>query len=148
MTSLSRVQFFATPWTVAHQASLSMGFSRQEYWSGVPFPPPGDLSNPGIETGSPPLQADTLPYEPPGKPVCMYTMYLCICTHSQTHECKYIFDTYKHKINNQYNQPHICICIYRFYCHCFSIRNDLALCTFFCILIFSLINILENFSTK
>ena len=47
--SLSRIQLFATPWTVAYQAPLSMGFSRQEFWSGVPFPSPGDLSNPGIE---------------------------------------------------------------------------------------------------
>ena len=46
---LSSVQLFATPWTVAHQAPLSLGFSRQEYWSGLPFPPPGDLPDPGIE---------------------------------------------------------------------------------------------------
>ena len=50
---LSHVQLFATPWTVAHQALLSMGFSRQEYWSGMLFPTPGDLSNPGIEPSSP-----------------------------------------------------------------------------------------------
>ena len=50
--SLSRVRLFETPWTVAYQAPLSMGFSRQEYWSGVPFPPSGDLSNPGIELAS------------------------------------------------------------------------------------------------
>ena len=48
-----------TPWTVAHQASLSMGFSRQKYWSGLPRPPPGGLPNPGIEPGSPALQADS-----------------------------------------------------------------------------------------
>ena len=53
--SLSRVQLFATPWTVAYQAPLSMGFSRQEYWSGLPFPSPGDLPDPGIEPGSPAL---------------------------------------------------------------------------------------------
>ena len=53
--SLSRVQLFATPWTVAYQASPSMGFSRQEYWSGVPFPSPGDLPDPGIEPRSPSL---------------------------------------------------------------------------------------------
>ena len=52
---LSRVQLFATPWAVAYQALLSMGFSRQEYWSGLPFPSPGDLPNPGIEPGSPAL---------------------------------------------------------------------------------------------
>ena len=50
-----------TPWTVAPQASLSMEFSRQGYWSGLPFPPPGDLPDPGIEPGSPALQADSLP---------------------------------------------------------------------------------------
>ena len=53
--SLSRVQLFATPWTVAYKALLSMGFSRQEYWSGLPFPSPGDLPHPGIEPGSPAL---------------------------------------------------------------------------------------------
>ena len=53
----------ATPWTVVCQASLCMGFSRQEYWSGLPFPSPGDLPNPGIEPGSPALQADSLPTE-------------------------------------------------------------------------------------
>ena len=50
--SLSRVRLFATPWTVAYQAPLSMGFSKQQYWSGLPFPSPGDLPNPGIEPGS------------------------------------------------------------------------------------------------
>ena len=69
MKSLSRVQLFATPWTVVYQASLSMGFSRQEYWSGLPFPSPGDLPDPGIEPRSPALQADGLPFEPPGKPL-------------------------------------------------------------------------------
>ena len=63
----SRVRLFVTPWTVAYQAPPSLGFSRQEYWSGLPFPSPGDLPNPGIEPGSPVLQADTLPSEPPGK---------------------------------------------------------------------------------
>ena len=58
----------AIPWTVAYQAPPSMGFSRQEYWSGLPFPSPGDLPNPGIEPGSPALETDALPSEPPGKP--------------------------------------------------------------------------------
>ena len=64
--SLRCVRLFVTPWTVARQAPPSMGFSRQEYWSGVPFPSPGDLPGPGIEAGSPALQADALPSEPPG----------------------------------------------------------------------------------
>ena len=58
VNSLSHVRLFATPWTVAYQASLSMGFSRQEYWSGLPFPSPGDLPDPGIEPRSPALEAD------------------------------------------------------------------------------------------
>ena len=61
------VRFFAAPWTTAHQAPLSMEFSRQEYWSGLPFPSPGDLPYPGIKPGSPTLQADPLPAEPAGK---------------------------------------------------------------------------------
>ena len=58
--SLSHVQLFVTPWTIAHQAPLSMGFPRQEYWSGLPFPSPGDLPEPGIKPGCPALQADSL----------------------------------------------------------------------------------------
>ena len=65
---LSHVWLFATPWTIAHQAPLSMGFPRQEYWSGLPLPSPGDLPDPGTEPGSPVLHADSLPSEPPGKP--------------------------------------------------------------------------------
>ena len=66
--SHSPVWIFATPWTVAHQAPLSMGFSRQEYWSGLPFPSPGDLPNPGIKPRSLALRADSLPVKPQGKP--------------------------------------------------------------------------------
>ena len=66
--SLSRVRLFAAPWTVAYQAPPSMGFSRQEYWSGLPLPSAGDLPSPEIEPGSPALQADSLPSEPSGKP--------------------------------------------------------------------------------
>ena len=65
--SLSRVQLFATPRTVARQAPLSMGFSRQEYWSGLPVPSPEDLPDPGIEPRSPVLQADSLPSEIQGR---------------------------------------------------------------------------------
>ena len=64
---LSRVRLFATPWTVAYQAPPSMEFSRQEYWSVLPFPSQGDLPNPGTEPGSPEMQAYTLLSEPPGK---------------------------------------------------------------------------------
>ena len=65
---LISVQVFVTPWTVAHQAPLSIESSRQEQWSGLPFPSPGHLPNPGIEPGSPALQTDSLPSELPGKP--------------------------------------------------------------------------------
>ena len=67
--SLRCVWLFATLWTVAYQAPPSMGFSRQEYWSGLPFPSPGDLFDPGIKPGSHTLQADTLPSELPEKPL-------------------------------------------------------------------------------
>ena len=63
--SLSRVRLFATPWTVAYQAPPSTEFSRQEYWSGLPFPSPGDLPNPGIEPRSSAVQADALLSELP-----------------------------------------------------------------------------------
>ena len=66
-TSLSCVRLFATPQTVALQAPLSVGFFRQEYWSGLPFPSPEDLPNPGIEPSSPSLQADSLPSELQGR---------------------------------------------------------------------------------
>ena len=64
-----------TPWTAAHQAPLSLRFSRQGYWSGLPFPSPGDLPNPGIEPGSPALQANSLPTELQGK----LDMYILNC---------------------------------------------------------------------
>ena len=67
MKSLSRVQLFAISWTVAHQAPPPMGISRQEYRSGLAFPSPGDLPDPGIEPGSPTLLVDALQSEPPGK---------------------------------------------------------------------------------
>ena len=71
---LSRVRLFTTAlWTVAYQDPLFMGFSRQEYWSGLPCSPPGDLPNPGIEPWSLPLQADSLLSEPPGQPT-QYTV--------------------------------------------------------------------------
>ena len=66
--SLSRVRLFTTSWTIDYQAPPSMGFSRQEYWSGLPFPSPGDLPNPRIKPKSPALQGNALPSEPPGKP--------------------------------------------------------------------------------
>ena len=66
--SLVHVLLFVTLWTVAYQAPPSMGFSRQEYWLGLPFPSPEDLPDPGIKPRSPALEADTLTSEIPGKP--------------------------------------------------------------------------------
>ena len=74
--SLSHVGLFATPCAVAHQASLSMEFSRQEYWSGLPFLSPGDLPDPGIEPRSPVLQVDSILSEPLGSP--LLTAYIAI----------------------------------------------------------------------
>ena len=68
LSSFGCLKLFVVPRTVVGQAPLSMGFSWQEYWSGLPFPSPGDLSDPGIKPGSPALQADSLPSKPPGKP--------------------------------------------------------------------------------
>ena len=65
--SLNPVRLFATPWTVAYRAPQYMEFSRQEYWSGLPFPSPGDLPNPRIKPGSPVLRTDVFPSKPPGK---------------------------------------------------------------------------------
>ena len=70
--SLSSVRLFVTPWTGSYPAPPSMEFSRQEYWSELPFPSPGHLSDPGIEPNSPALQADSSPSEPPGKPAQTY----------------------------------------------------------------------------
>ena len=70
---LSHVWLLVTPWTAAYQASPSMGFSRQEYWSGLPLPSPGDCPDPGIEPRSSALQANFLLSEPPGKPLIGYT---------------------------------------------------------------------------
>ena len=65
---LGRVRLFVTPWTIASQAPLSMGFPGQEYWSGLPFPSPGDLPDPGVEPKSPVLAGSFFTTDPPGKP--------------------------------------------------------------------------------
>ena len=78
LSHFSQVQLFETLWMVTHQAPLSMEFSRQEYWSGLPFPSPGDLPNLGIKPWSPALQADSLPSEPPRKPPEHLTILLNI----------------------------------------------------------------------
>ena len=79
-----RVRLFETPWTVAHQAPLSVGFSRQEYWSGLPCPSPRDFLNPGIEPGSPAWQADSLPLSHQGRPSV-----------SETHRISFLGDSDK-----------------------------------------------------
>ena len=91
---LSCVQLFATPWLVAHQAPLSMGFSRQEYWSGLPFPSPGDLPNPGTEPGSPALQADSLQSEPPGSPCEVVGAFIDFILVTILH-CMYVYQNIK-----------------------------------------------------
>ena len=75
LSPFDRVRLYATLWTVAHQAPLSMGFSRQEHWCRLPCPPPGDLPDPGNEPTSPALQLDSLHPEPPGKPTLLI---LCV----------------------------------------------------------------------
>ena len=85
LSRLSCVTLCATPWTVMHQAPWSMGFSRQEYWSGLPFPPPGDLPNPGIEPMSPALAGRFFTPEPPGKTHTSSLTHTCTHTHAHTH---------------------------------------------------------------
>ena len=93
---LSRVWPFANPWTLAPQASLSVAFSRQECWSELPFPSPGDLPNLGIKPRSPALQADSFPSKPPRKPND-YLWYVipngfpdCMCIHVYICKCVYV----------------------------------------------------------
>ena len=84
LSHFSHVRLSATPWAIAHQIPLSMEFSRQEYWSGLPFSSPGNLPNPGIEPVSPALQEDSLLFEPPGKPIIINTLKLFLmvyCRH-------------------------------------------------------------------
>ena len=84
--SLSHVRLFATPWTAAYQAPLSMGFSRQEYWSVLPFPSPGYLPDPGIKPRSPILQADALTSEPLGNGKESKILNLRLCPQNQNIE--------------------------------------------------------------
>ena len=89
MKLLSRVRLFVIPWSVAYQAPLSVEFSWQKYWSGLPFPSPGDLSDPGIELRSPTLQADALPSEPPAKPPLELYQFSLV----QSLSCVWLFAT-------------------------------------------------------
>ena len=84
MYLVSCVQLFATPWTVACQASLSMEIHQAIYWSGLPFPSPGDLPNPGIDPRSSALQADSLVSDSPGKSLYL-CVYVCVYTHTYAH---------------------------------------------------------------
>ena len=114
--SLSRVRLFATPWTVAHQASPSMGFSRQEYWSGLSFPSPGDLLHPGIEPRSLALQADALPSEPQG--IAKVSVAVCIHTHTHTHIYTCVQD--KGIVSSK------CCCLCKRWCCCCSLVSQLS----------------------
>ena len=84
LSRFSRIQLFATPWTVARQAPLSLGFSRQEYWSGLLFLPPGDLPDPGMEpvSKSPTLASKFFTTEPPGKPPWIWDPHMSSLTSS------------------------------------------------------------------
>ena len=100
---LNRVQLFVTPWTVAYQAHLSKEFPRQEYWSGLPFPSPGDLPDPGIEPTSPAWQGDSLPLSHLVSPqlnvhVSLWTkvaphMCVCVCVRARAHSLMYYTGT-------------------------------------------------------
>ena len=91
--SLSYVWLFATPWTIAHQAPLSRVFPRQEYWSGLPFPPPGDLPDPDIEPASLALAGRFFTAKPPGKPhktyISLSFFLIWVCTSPARHSCSW-----------------------------------------------------------
>ena len=91
MKSLSRVRLFAAPWTVAHQAPLSVGFSRQEYWSGLPFLSPGNLPDPGMEPMSPALAGWFFTTEPPGNPYNAAHVYYYEDKFLQRHLTDYLY---------------------------------------------------------
>ena len=124
---------FATPWTVADQDPLSMKFSRQEYWSGWPFPPPGDLHNPGIHPHLFRLlhwQAGSLPLAPPRKPnvcvcvcVCMH-IYACVCTHVYVYICMHVC---------MCARAHMCVCVSVCMCVCMCVYVCKCLCVCICI---------------
>ena len=104
--SLSRVRLFAVPWTIAYQAPPSMGFSRQECWSGLPFPSPGDLLDPEIEPWSPSLQADALPSEPPGKLLYMPPVYLLPNAHTLKN-CQNYYYLYCYQLTSNFKANHL-----------------------------------------
>ena len=92
--SLSHVRLFATPWTVAHQPPPSMGFSRQEYWSGLTFPSPGDLPSAGIEPPSLAMEVDSLPTELQGKKLPNSSQLSCITFQSSQQWTRVLVDLY------------------------------------------------------
>ena len=106
-TAFSRVWLFAAPWAIAHQAPLSLKFSKQEYWSGLPFPTPGDRPDPGMEPTSPALAGEFFTTEPPGKPglyldsaVVNILPYLCPFLYESTCMCVFFFfsEPFEHKL--------------------------------------------------
>ena len=102
-------QLCPTPWTVAHQALLSMGILQEEYWSGLPFPPPGELPASGIEPGSPALQADCLTTEPPGKSL---VGLIAQCVSNSTKERQHVEEYEKHWNNNFLMSHFYNLCLY------------------------------------
>ena len=112
--SLSGVRLFATPWTVAHQVPLFMGFPRQERWNGLLFPSPEDLPNPGIEPSSPTLYADSFTDEPPKKHMCV-CVCLCVCVRVCLCVCVPVCVSF-------------CVCVCLCLCVCVSVCMCVCLC--------------------
>ena len=97
LSHFSRVQLFVTLWTIACQAPPSMGFPRKEHWSGLPFPSPGVIPDPGFEPRSPVLQGSSLPFELPGNPTWVELKHTH--THTHTHPVR----LYSYRTKNKYN---------------------------------------------
>ena len=119
----SRVQLFATPWMVAHQAPLSMGFFRQKYWSRLPIPSPGDLPDPRIEPASPSLASGFFTNVPLGKPMWYMSafIYMYVCVHIHMYVCMHI-----HMYVCMHIHMHVCAFI------CMSVCTFMYVCTFIC----------------
>ena len=107
LSCFSHVRLFATPWTVVHQAPLSMGFSRQEHWSGLPCPPPGDLPDPGTEPASPVFQVDSLLLSHQGSPISSANnMYFLL---SSSDWLMYLFSTSNTIMDRSSNNVKTCL---------------------------------------
>ena len=126
LSCLSHARLFATPWTVAHQAPLSTGFSRQEYWSGLLCPPPGDLPNPGIKPGSPALQVHSLLLSYQGSPhkAVMYQLSRKFGNNSVGYKNLKLDDEYNLFVKKTLQINRVWLCLLLWLCFSLTLSGD------------------------